>query len=422
MKEYIAINAPRPILVGTTLNLRRTDEKIEASDLTYSHIYWFSCTIDEKDEFSASDYISFWNLGYWEVDPVGDQNFTYSSLALELQGSNIPTWYSMYGVSDEADYVEYELRPELLNDTLHLYNSSSQIVYPNGPMAGGARFTWTNTNLGWKVPTSNWGIVITEPDGTVRLTPNYDRLREIFSRMNTGSWLSGNTANSPPESRSFCDAKAMKNTILLHADGDMSTLTIATDWSLPTRPAGVDALITSGVNGSRGQMVDVTVTTLVHTVKDSGGDVMTDMVLKPSKSESRTTTGAPTSSSSVPPSTSDGDIGTGALAGIGVGVAVGCLAIGAVCGFMLLRRRRRRSDLLGKDHIVDKSNETNGTNVLKAELATGPEVEKKWAELPTGGKEASQDAYSYQMPAEAPGATAGPAELPATERPAELPR
>lgn len=422
-KEYISKNAIRPILVGATLHLLRTDEKIEASDLTKSHVYWFSCTVDDSDKFSAADYISFWNLGYWETDPVGDQNFTYSSLAQELAGSNVPTWYSMYGVSDEADYVEYELRPDLLNDTLHLYNSSSQIIYPNGPMAGGARFTWTNANLGWKVPISNWGVVTTDADGNVQLTPNYDRLKEIFSRMNTGTWLSGSIAQSDSGPPNFCNASAMENTTLPSADGDSSTLTIATDWSLPTRPSGVDALITSGANGKRGQMVDVTVTTLVHGIKDSRGSGITDLVLKPSKSESRTTTGSSSVTGPASPVSPDAGLSTGAKAGIGAGAGVGALAIASLLAFFLLRRRRSRSrsNSGGKGELVDESDASNSVGVQKAELATGPEVEKTQAELPSWGKKA-QEVHAHQAYVEAPSANVEPVELPVTERPVELPR
>lgn len=150
----------------------RFDERIEASDLTQDHVYWFSCAVDGVvNDHSRADYVLFWNVGYWEVDPVGDQNFTYASLESQLKEAMVPTWYSMYGVSDEADYVEYDLRPELLNDTLFLYNSSSQLIQPNGAMTSGARFTWTNTNIGWNMPISNWRIVTTGPEGDVELTP-----------------------------------------------------------------------------------------------------------------------------------------------------------------------------------------------------------------------------------------------------------
>ena len=421
MKEYIAKNALRPILVGATLNLRRTDEKIEASDLTQSHVYWFTCTADENDEFSAADYVSFWNLGYWETDPLGDQNFTYSSLAQELEGLNVPTWYSMYGVSDEADYVEYELRPELLNDTLHLYNSSSQIVYPNGPMAGGARFTWTNTNLGWKVPISNWGIVTTDTDGNVQLTPNYDRLREIFSRMNTGTWLSGNSVQRGASSRNSCNESAMENTTLPYADGGSSTLTIATDWALPTRPAGVDALITSGVSGKRGQMVDVTITTLVHSIKDSRGSAITDIILKPSSSKSRSTTGVSSQTTSTSTMTaSEPALSTGAKAGIGVGVAIGSIGIAGAIGLFLLRRRRNK--IATERQETTTNDASGGVGVQKAELASGPEVEKKHAELQVGAKPV-QEVHAHGAYAEAPASMAAePVELPVTERPIALPR
>lgn len=326
-KEYIAKHASRAILVGATFWLVRNDEFITASYLTQPHVYWFSCAIDgKKDDFSRADYISFWNLGYWEVDPVGDQTFTYASLEKELKSATVPTWLQMYGVSDEADYVEYELRPELLEDTFYLYNSSSQLIRPHGALTGGARFTWTNTNLGWRMPISNWGIVTTGPDGNVQLTPNYDRLREIFSQMYTGNWLNGDTISNNYDTPLSCDASNLKNTTTQFYFDQPTTVTIATDWALPTRPSGLDALITSGASGKRGKMVDVTVTTIVHVIKDSKGNAITDLVLKPSKSNSQGSAGTTSSTGAASSSLS-----TGGKAGVGAGL--GGLVLAAFAAF-----------------------------------------------------------------------------------------
>ncbi|KAF1850013.1 glycoside hydrolase family 72 protein [Cucurbitaria berberidis CBS 394.84] len=413
--------------VGVTLHLQRNDEKIEASELTQSHVYWFSCAIDDnKGDISRADYVSFWNLGYWETDPVGDQNFTYASLGRELSTATVPTWYQMYGVSDEADYVEFELRPELLNDTLYLYNSSSQLIRPNGAFTGGARFTWTNTNIGWKQPKSNWGIVTTGVDGDARLTPNYDRLREIFDQMNTGTWLSGNTidTNQPPPIG--CRASNMKNTtISLDVEDKRTTLTIATDWALPTRPAGLDALITSGINGKRGQMVDVTVTKIVHAVKDSKGNPVTGLALKPSKSQTRSTTSRVSGTGATGLTPTKSPLSTGAKAGIGVGVGVGGFALAALAGLFLLRRRRNKKiarDQIEKGQLSDGADATHATvfGAQKVELATGPEVEKNQAELPADGK-LPHEVPAYERYAEFPSIAAEPVELPAVERTLELP-
>lgn len=288
-------------------------------------MYWFSCAIDGSvDDHSRADYVSFWNLGYWEVDPVGDQTYTYASLSSKLMDANVPTWYQMYGVSDEADYVEYELRPELLNDTFYLYNSSSQLIRPYGAMTGGARFTWTNTNIGWKVPISNWGLVNILPDGNVELTPNYERLQQIFDGFHTGNWLSDRTIRDVYGGPERCDAKAMPNTTVetYHNEGELSVISLATDWALPTRPAGLEELIASGAGGQTGKMVDVTVTLIAQTVRSSNGSEVTGLKLKPTKSYPITSkrTVAPTST------------GLAGKMGVGIGAAAGGLAFAVFGG------------------------------------------------------------------------------------------
>ncbi|KAF2727857.1 hypothetical protein EJ04DRAFT_570021 [Polyplosphaeria fusca] len=423
-KEYIAKNAPRPILVGWTLYLPRNDELLDASDLASDHVYWLGCAVDgDQDDLSRADYVSFWNLGFFETSPVKDQVEGYKSLADKLEFKNVvPVWLQMYGVSDEADYVEYELRPDLVEDSLLLYNSSSQIVQPNGPLSGGARFTWTNANLGWKVPKSNWGLVITQENGNVQQTEMFDRLRSVFKNMNTENWLSGDSVSSG-EGHPACKKDDMVNTTTEFFFDQQTTMTIATDWELPTRPAGLDALITSGVGGQRGQMVDVTITAIVHTVRDFKGNVVTDLSLKPSKSESRTTTRSTSSGTAPPVQSSDTPLSTGAKAGIGVGAGVGGLAIAGLAAFFLLRHRRNaKAAAAGKDTQALDQESTEGGGYHKAELATGPGVELQQAELPGATHMSPQEVpareqkgYIYAMNGD------DPAELPTTERTVELP-
>jgi hypothetical protein len=385
VKAYISLNAPRPILVGTNLHLVRTDELLEASDETASHIHYFSCAIDgAEDDLSRSDYLSFYNLGYFETEPVEKQNASYASLQTQLLNSTVPTWFSYMGIFDEADIIEYELRPDLVNDTLYFLNSSSQLIRPRGVFTGGARVSWTNTNMGWKVPKANWGLTSTTPNGDVQLTENYDTFRSIIDQVNPGNWLSGDSVPSsepPPK----CDAKveAMKN-VTVEVYGDQkSTISLATDWALPTRPPDLDALISRGANGKRGQMVDVTITTIAHAIRDSKGQAVTNLVLKPSSSSARTTTGTTRPSSTGASST---PISTGAKAGIGVGACIGGLALISAVAFFLLRRRKNRKANTSTER-VEKAQMWGGVDgFCKAELATGPGVDRYQSELDANAK------------------------------------
>ncbi|KAH8730256.1 hypothetical protein GQ44DRAFT_768647 [Phaeosphaeriaceae sp. PMI808] len=304
-KEYISHNAKRPILVGTDLYLRRSnDQRLLASDLMRPHMHYFTCAIDGKqDDISRSDCISIWNI-----------------------------YYSYMGVFDEADYVEYELHPDLLNDTFLLFNSSSQLIRPHGVVSGGARPSWTNTNMGWKLQKVNWGLTSTAPDGLVPLTANFDEYRAIFDRLGTGSWLDGqpiNEAFAPPE-KCQADGPEMKNrTMVFDTRSTRTTITMATDWALPTRPPGLDALITKGVAGKRGKMVDVTITAIVHAIRDSKGNLVTDLVLKPSSSQMRSTT-REGSGAGTPTTSSSGALSTGGKARIGAGAGVGGIRVAAL--------------------------------------------------------------------------------------------
>lgn len=402
------------------MHLTRSDEGLGASDLSHAHTYWLSCAVDgNQDDFSRADYVAHWNLGYFETDPIGDQNYSYAALEESLRESFVPTWLSMYGVSDEADYIEYELRPELLNDTLFLYNSSSQLIVPNGAFSGGARFTWMNANLGWKVPISNWGLVTSDSEGNLQLTKNYDRLRQIFDNMNTDNWLSGPTVPDSFEVPA-CKKEDMVNTTTEMYLDDRTTMTIATDWALPTRPSGMDALITSGVGGARGQMVDVTVTTIVHTVRDSDGNIVSRLALSPSKSQPRATTGLPAPTGSSDPSPG---LSTGARAGIGAGAAIAGLALIGAGGFFFFRQYRKSKAANAKDdeNPLNDLDAKNGFH--KAELATGEEVERKLAAelVASDGKSPKEVAAMeagggvFEMNAN------NPVELPAHEPTLELP-
>jgi hypothetical protein len=418
VKGYISHNAPRPILVGANLHLVRTDERLDASDETASHAHYFSCAIDgANDDLSRSDYLSFYDLGYFETEPVEKQNASYESLGTQLVNSTVPTWFSYMGIFDEADLIEYELRPDLLNDTFYLFNSSSRLIRPRGVFTGGARVSWTNTNMGWKVPKVNWGLTSTTSNGDVQLTQNYDTFRSIIDQVNPGNWLSGDPVPSsvpPPK----CDAKAdgMKNVTVEIIGDTASTISLATDWALPTRPPGLDALISSGVNGDRGQMVDVTITTIAHAIKDSKGQVVTDLVLKPSSSSSRTTTATSRLS---PTAISFTSISTGAKAGIGVGAGIGAVALISAVAFFLLRRRNKRK--AGPEE-VEKAHMSDGMDGYhKAELATGPGVDRYQAELEANGNGPQEVEGNGERKYELFSPTGQePVELPVNERAVEV--
>jgi hypothetical protein len=200
---------------------------------------------------------------------------------------------------------------------------------------------------------------------------------------------------------------------------------MATEWALPTRPSGLDALITSGIQGTRGQMVDVTITTIKHQIRDSKGELLTDVVLSPTKSQSRTTTargGASTAPANPPQSAG---LSSGAKAGIGAGVGIaGAIALLAAGLFLVRRRRKSKATTVEEREknaagVSDSSDGFTSINQYKAELATGPDVEAQpLAELPDKGVATPGELAGRQ---EYPGIGTIPVELPVHEPALEMP-
>ncbi|KAK7189045.1 hypothetical protein PSPO01_04632 [Paraphaeosphaeria sporulosa] len=206
----------------------------------------------------------------------------------------------------------------------------------------------------------NQGFTRLEADGSLILRDNYHTLLGIFDTQNADGWLS---ADVPQEDKS----------------GDSSM-----------RSA------------------------------DSSGEVMADLMLSPTKSESKV---APTSGDTrAPTSSPSAELGIGAKAGIGTGVGV--VGTITIVGAGLFHFRRRKSK--GRNHptsmaaATSRNDDSDGTGILynfdEAELATGPDVEAQPpAELPD---------KSFRTPVEVawneyPGMGV-PAELPVNEPAVEI--
>jgi 1,3-beta-glucanosyltransferase GAS3 len=261
-------------------------------------------------------------------------------------------------------------------------------------------------------PTRDYNVVTLNSQGRLQLTSRFDSLERKYSSLNTESWLDlGSPTRRTPQDRPLCKPDLIKNATGVYS---ATTYTPATDWELPTRPPGVDDLITNGASGTRGQMVNVYVTTVSYAVMDSGGQTITDLVIRPTSSELRTTTSTARPAGSYTPSSSS--LSTGSKAGIGVGSAVGALAIVGM-GYFLFRRRRQRkaNPYAEKDEALSSDGAgTYSSSPLK--LPSSAEVEGGY---PTQAAEAPGDGY--------PGVEArkyvAPAELPEHEQqtPLELP-
>jgi hypothetical protein len=164
-------------------------------------------------------------------------------------------------------------------------------------------------------------------------------------------------------------------------------------------------------------MVDVTVTTLGYKVMDSKGADVTSVVLRPSSSAARTTTGTG-GPSRTPAASASAGLSTGAKAGIGAGVGVGGLAALSLAAFFLLRRRKTSKGVEGDGKAEDVKAMSDEMGYQKAELGTGPGVEKYTAELAAHEpRELGNTERKFEMNG---GRGQEAVELPAEERPVEV--
>ncbi|KAF2867987.1 hypothetical protein BDV95DRAFT_581072 [Massariosphaeria phaeospora] len=389
----------------------------------YEHV---SCVIQNEEVSSAADFIGIQDIALL-INPTADQiRAGTKALTDRLTEVNIPTWYSVYAspVRNEAmESTTSMIINGTLPDTSILYNSSYRFLSPYNALSGGTRFEWTNVRytdqLIYQYPTprvETYGITRLESDGSIQLTEQFDALSAIFANYNTKSWLSGPTVDGLGGS----DRRECKPENIVNRTSSVQatvTLTVASEWVLPTRPPGLDAIITSGMQGTRGQMVDVLVTTVKHQIRDSKGEIMTDVVLSPSKSESRSTTARGTAGGTAPPSPSPvSGLTTGAKAGIGAGVGVaGAITLLAVALFLLQRRKSKAAAVKEKDMARASDASVNG---YKAELATGPDVEAQPpVELPDKGVATPAEVTGTEYP----GIGTKPIELPVHEPALEMP-
>lgn len=99
------------------------------------------------------------------------------------------------------------------------------------------------------------GLADLGENGSLQLTSFYNVLRNMFAEIGTDNWLSGVSANQDSQPME-CSSNIIPNAVLSYK---ATTITLASDWALSTKPPGLDKIISEGANGERGQMVDVTV-------------------------------------------------------------------------------------------------------------------------------------------------------------------
>lgn len=119
----------------------------------------------------------------------------------------------------------------------------------------------------WSQEDNNYGLVDISTDGSLRLRSDYDSLQKQYARINvTLLEASNDTATGITAPRCSSD--------LIKAD-DFSD-----EFKIPSRPSGVDALISSGIsNAPTGALVSVTATAVALPVYDVQSASMSNLAI-----------------------------------------------------------------------------------------------------------------------------------------------
>lgn len=179
----------------------------------------------------------------------------------------------------------------------------------------------------WSQEDNNYGLVDIFSNGSAQLRSDYNSLQEQYSRINvTLLEASNDTATSINAPRCSSD--------LIAAD-DFSD-----EFDIPSRPSGVDALISSGISSApTGSLVSVTATAVALPVYDVGGASMSNLAItvtseanRPvgtaSRTSSRTSSGSGSASgSSTASGTSATETGAAHRLSGAVALALGAAAL-----------------------------------------------------------------------------------------------
>lgn len=297
-------------------------------------------SLDEAD-LSWSDFYSFQDFNWCPGNnTIGGTNGTFdqqwissgwASFVPTYNQTSLPVFLMGYGCINSQSPQDRDF-----HDTEAIYDYS----YLAGYFSGGFLSEWANTQVESRV--YDYGLVNLDSEGTIQLRKDYNVFSNVLAQFNLpalGAGYSTVTGASTPT----CDLTLISNPL---------NISLSSTWNLPTPPPGVQELILYGNNRTRGQLIDVTQTSATRKVRDVDGNTMTGLVITPSPSNPRTTTGSigisitSISSSSLQP-VSTPTVGSpkstrGSEIGVGVGVSVGILALLGL-GYSLFWWRRVRA-------------------------------------------------------------------------------
>ena len=260
LKDYISKQADRAIPVGySAADVRPMLADTEA---------YLSCAISDE----PSSKIDLFGLNSYSW--CGDSTFEESGfnvLVEDFKETSIPVFFSEYGCN--------EVTPRVFSEVPVLY--SDQMT---GVFSGGVVYEYTQEE-------NNYGLVEFNKNDTASLLGDFDNLQKQFARLDFGKIQSADAsakAKTPPE----CSAKLITGT-----SGNFST-----NFTIPSRPDGVDDLIKNGVKDPKtGKLVDVKDPQVKETVYDASGNPIEGLAVKILKDDESNIPGSATESGKAKP-------------------------------------------------------------------------------------------------------------------------
>ncbi|KAF2157674.1 glycoside hydrolase family 72 protein [Myriangium duriaei CBS 260.36] len=235
MKNYIAKHAKRSIPVGYS-----------AADVdTILQDNWEYLQCDNGDS-SSSDFFGL-NSYSWCGGDATYESAGYNKLVAMFAPTTIPIFFSEYGCNLVA--------PRVFDEVQALYGPNMTLL------SGGLVYEWSQEG-------NDYGLVTINSNASLNLGGDYMNLLAQYNKIDVGLiQAANNSAESATAPK--CASKLISNSGFNNS------------FSIPSPPAGVQALINNGVTGApTGAFASVTATTVTQGVFNTNGVALKNLVLK----------------------------------------------------------------------------------------------------------------------------------------------
>ncbi len=269
LKNYVAAHSARSIAVGYSA--------ADVRDVLFDSWNYFRCAEPGvTNDMSVADVFAL-NSYSWCGNSTFQQS-GYNSLVDGFKGSNVPVFYSEYGCNQPA--------PRVFTEVPTIYGSQMIPTF-----SGGIVYEYSQG-------INNYGLATINANGSVDLLADYDTLRAQYAGVDFAK-VQGVTASKAAVKAPACAASLIK------------TSTFSSNFTLPTL-AGTDATIKSGISPApSGKIIAITDWTVKATVRDSKGNTLTGLAVKPLGDDVFNTPGTNSATGSIPASTSGSGTGSG---------------------------------------------------------------------------------------------------------------